>query len=106
MIVYDDLEPSEKVKVYDRGITVGNDSERVRQMLVSYRTGDMWAPQLDLTEALQSEVGHFVHCIETGAHPITDGMAGLRVVRLLAAATQSLQTGGRIVDPDTLAPAQ
>lgn len=104
MIVYDDLEPSEKIKVYDRGITVGSDAERIQQMLISYRTGDMWAPQLDLTEALHTEVRHFVHCIETGTRPVTDGEAGLRIVRLLAAATQSLQLGGRIIDPDTLEP--
>jgi predicted dehydrogenase len=104
MIVYDDLEPSEKIRVYDRGITVGNDSERIHQMLIGYRIGDVWAPQLDLTEALHTEVRHFVHCIETRERPVTDGEAGLRVVRLLAAASTSLKLAGRVVDPDTIEP--
>ena len=89
MIVYDDLEPSEKVKIYDKGITIKNGEERDR-MLVGYRTGDMWAPQLDVTEALRIEIDHFLHCIEKGELPITGGEAGLRVVRVLEAATQSV----------------
>jgi len=100
MIVYDDLEPSEKVKVYDKGITVNNDADSVYQMLIGYRTGDMWAPQLDMTEALQTEVLHFIHCVEEGARPITDGAAGLRVVRILEAATQSMTERGRLVELD------
>jgi predicted dehydrogenase len=98
MIVYDDLEPSEKVKVYDKGITVSHNSESVYQMLVNYRTGDMYAPQLDLTEALQLESQHFIRCIQQGEQPITDGKAGLRVVRVLEAASQSLAQGGRPVE--------
>jgi len=101
MIVYDDLEPSEKVKVYDKGITVNNDAESVYQMLISYRTGDMWAPQLDRTEALRTEVLHFINCIEHGECPITDGEAGLQVVRILEAATQSMAERGRLVELDT-----
>jgi predicted dehydrogenase len=89
MVVYDDLEPSEKVKVYDKGITLNNGEEKYR-MLIGYRTGDMWAPQLDITEALRTEIDHFLHCIEQGEPPITGGEAGLRVVRLLEAATQSV----------------
>jgi predicted dehydrogenase len=98
MIVYDDLEPSEKVKVYDRGITVNKSAESVYQMLVGYRTGDMWAPQLDMTEALRTEALHFVRCIEQGERPITDGQAGLRVVRILEAATLSMAERGRLVE--------
>jgi predicted dehydrogenase len=99
MIVYDDLEPSEKVKVYDRGISVGDQgTEGVYQLLVSYRTGDMWAPRLDLTEALQVEVAHFIDCIEGRARPITDGDAGLRVVTIMEAATRSMEGQGRPVD--------
>jgi predicted dehydrogenase len=97
MIVYDDLEPSEKVKVYDRGIIVNNETDSVYAMLVGYRTGDMWAPQLDLTEALRTEAQHFVHCIENGCTPITDGEAGLRTVRILEAATESMANRGRPV---------
>src|SRR5262249_17982396 len=101
MIVYDDLEPSEKIKVYDKGIITGeahNDGEQRYQMLVGYRTGDMWAPQLDLTEALSLEVRSFVDAVETGAIPVTDGHAGLRVVRILEAATMSLAHRGQVID--------
>jgi predicted dehydrogenase len=97
MVVYDDLEPSEKVKVYDKGITLNNGEEKYR-MLIGYRTGDMWAPQLDITEALRTEIDHFLHCIEQGEPPITGGEAGLRVVRLLEAATQSVMHHGRPVE--------
>lgn len=105
MIVYDDLEPSEKVRVYDKGITVngnghnGNgNGDKVYQMLVGYRTGDMWAPQLDMTEALRTELQHFIHCINRNETPLADGEAGLRVVRILEAATQSMALRGRVVE--------
>jgi predicted dehydrogenase len=98
MIVYDDLEPSEKVKIYDRGITVDAPSEAVYELMVGYRVGDMWAPQVSLTEALRVETQHFVECIRTGQKPLTDGCAGLRVVRILEAATESLRKGGQPVD--------
>ena len=97
MIVFDDLETSEKVKVYDRGISLDPSPENVYQMLVGYRTGDMWAPQLAIAEALATETAHFVDCIEHRRQPRTDGRAGLRVVRLLEAATQSLAAQGRPV---------
>jgi len=97
MIVYDDLEPSEKVKVYDKGITVGNSLEKVYRMLIHYRAGDMWAPQLEVGEALQQEVAHFLQCIEKGQQPISDGEAGLRVVRILEAAADSLYRRGSLV---------
>ena len=110
MIVYDDLEPSEKIKVYDKGITVngngnghgnGNgNGEKRYQMLVGYRTGDMWAPQLDMKEALGIELREFVDCIETGKTPVADGHAGLRVVRILESATKSLAERGRVVELD------
>jgi predicted dehydrogenase len=97
MIVFDDLETSEKVKVYDRGIDLNPSPENVYQMLIGYRTGDMWAPQLAVSEALGVEAAHFVECIETGAAPLTGGDAGLRVVRLLEAATESMANQGRPV---------
>ena len=90
MIVYDDLEPSEKVKVYDKGISRNNGSNSVYQMLISYRTGDMWAPQLDTTEALRGELRHFVRCIEHNQSPLTGGEVGLRIVNILEAATRSM----------------
>ena len=97
MIVFDDLEASEKIKVYDRGISVNPSPENVYQMLIGYRAGDMWAPQLDLTEALQTEARHFIECIEKRKTPTTDGHAGLRVVRLLEAATRSMAQQGALV---------
>jgi len=102
MIVYDDLEPSEKVKVYDKGVTVNENPEDIYQMLIDYRTGDMWAPQLQRTEALRTEALHFIRCIEEGERPITDGEAGLRVVRILEAATQSMRGQGRLVELETV----
>jgi predicted dehydrogenase len=98
MVVFDDLEASEKVKVYDRGISLNPSPENVYQMLIGYRTGDMWAPQLAVTEALSVEAAHFVECVAGATRPITDGEAGLRVVRLLEAATLSLSRRGALVD--------
>jgi predicted dehydrogenase len=98
MIVYDDLEPSEKIKIYDKGITLNNNSESMYKMLVGYRTGDMWSPKLDMTEALHTEGLHFINCIQQGERPITDGQAGLRVVRILEAATQSMKKQGQLVE--------
>lgn len=100
MIVYDDLEPSEKVKIYDKGITLNNGPEGVYQMLVGYRTGDMWAPQLNTTEALRVEALHFLECIQQGHPPLTDGQEGLSVVRVLEAANRSLAQRGRPVELD------
>jgi predicted dehydrogenase len=100
MIVYDDIEPSEKIRIYDKGIIVNKKAESVYQMLISYRTGDMWAPQIDGTEALRKEISHFVECIENGERPITDGMAGWRVVRILEAATQSMSKRGEVIELD------
>jgi predicted dehydrogenase len=98
MIVYDDLEPSEKVKIYDRGITIDNAAESAYKLQIGLRTGDMWAPQLDLSEALAGVVAHFLSCIESGARPLSDGEAGLRVVRLLEAASRSLASRGEPVE--------
>jgi predicted dehydrogenase len=100
MIVYDDLEQSEKIKVYDKGITLNNhqNPEKLYQMLVGYRTGDMLAPQIDGTEALRREIAHFVECVQQQKEPITGGAAGLRVVEILQAATQSMAQRGRPVE--------
>jgi predicted dehydrogenase len=97
MVMFDDLEASEKIKVYDRGISVNSSQEKKYQMLIGYRAGDMWAPQLAIREALQAETTHFVDCIANMKKPITDGGAGLRVVRLLEAATQSMKSHGALV---------
>lgn len=102
MIVYDDLEPSEKIKIYDRGITLDPMAPRAgelkNQMRIGYRTGDMLAPQLDITEALGSELAEFIACIEHGTRPSADGAAGLRVVRILEAATRSMAKDGAVVE--------
>jgi len=98
MVVYDDVEPSEKIKIYDKGITLKTDRESIYKMLISYRTGDMLAPQLEMTEALRTEALHFLDCIATGKQPITDGYAGLRIVHILEAATQSLKNKGALVN--------
>ncbi len=100
MIVYDDLDQGEKIKVYDKGITLNNhqNPEKLYQALVGYRTGDMLAPQIDMTEALRREADHFVACIQQSAEPETGGSAGLRVVEILEAASQSMTQHGRPVE--------
>jgi predicted dehydrogenase len=100
MIVYDDLEPSEKIKIYDKGLRLGEQGDARYQMLVGYRTGDMCAPQVDIAEALLVEANHFVECINQNRQSRTDGQAGLRVVQILEAATQSMAARGRIVELD------
>jgi hypothetical protein len=94
MIVYDDLDATEKIKLYDKGIMVANDTESQYQRRVGYRTGDMIAPQLLMTEALHVAAAHFVGCCQTGETPITDGNAGLRVICILEAASESLSRNG------------
>jgi predicted dehydrogenase len=102
MIVYDDLEPSDKLKVYDKGITVTPGPEAVYKMLVSYRSGDMWAPRLDNTEALHTEALHFIDCVKNKRPPETDGLAGLRMVQMIEAAEESLRNRGRLVELDLM----
>ncbi len=118
MLVWNDLEPSEKVKVYDKGVQVTDNHDESRQrlkalveakvfevgaaqavhdLLVSYRSGDMWSPQVDQTEALQLEARYFLDCLASGEKPVNDGRAGLRVVKMLEAADQSLKRRREIV---------
>ena len=118
MLVWNDLEPSEKVKVYDKGIQVTDNHDESRQrlkalveakvfevgaeqavhdLLVSYRSGDMWAPRVDQTEALQLESRYFLDCVASGGKPFNDGRAGLRVVKMLEAADESLKRRREIV---------
>jgi predicted dehydrogenase len=113
MLVWNDLDPSEKVKVYDKGVQVTQIHDESRQrlkdlveakvfevgagqavhdLLVGYRSGDMWAPRVDQTEALQLETRYFLDCVASGEKPFNDGRAGLRVVRMLEAADESLNT--------------
>jgi predicted dehydrogenase len=99
MIVFDDLEPDEKIKVYDKGINIDS-REGAYQMMVSYRAGEMRAPQLDRKEALAVETAHFLDCINNGTKPLTDGRSGLRLVRILEAANKSLSSNGAPVTID------
>jgi predicted dehydrogenase len=95
MLVYDDLEPSEKVKVYDRGASLQELSlESQNKQKIDYRMGDMWAPHIPPGEALKVKTAHFIECITQGQTPLTDGHAGLRVVRILEAASQSMAQRG------------
>jgi predicted dehydrogenase len=96
MVVWNDLEADEKIKVYDRGVQM-NSREGVYKLLVSYRSGDMWAPKIEATEALKAELMYFTDCIMKGEVPINDGLAGLRVVRMLEAAEESLSRKGEAV---------
>ncbi len=96
MLVWNDLEPDEKIKVYDKGVQITN-GQSVYDLLVSYRSGDVWGPKVDSTEALKVELDYFVECIRDGKTPLNNGPAGLRVVRLLEAAERSLQARGQLV---------
>ena len=96
MLVYDDMEPTEKVRLYDSGIKVTT-QEGIYKMLVDYRMGDMWAPKTDFGEALSTGCAHFVDCVHKGLQPITGAEMGLKVVRLLEAASKSLATQGQRV---------
>ncbi len=96
-IVYNDLDISERVRVYDRGITTSEDPEARRGILIGYRTGDVWSPHLEQSEPLQMMVRHFAECIREKKRPLSDGEAGLRVVKILEAAECSIKAqGGRI----------
>jgi len=96
MIVYDHLDPDNQVKIYDKGVEVRSAEEQY-EALVQYRMGDMYAPKVDQTEALEVECKHFIDCIERGERPITDGHAGLQVVHLLEAAQRSMESGGEAI---------
>jgi len=97
MIVYDDVEPTEKIKIYDKGITLNGSLEKAHQFRIGYRAGDMWAPHLAAKEALQTEVQHFVDCLRTGETPISSAQSGLKVVEILEAASRSIKEQGRPV---------
>jgi predicted dehydrogenase len=99
MIVWNDLVADEKIRVYDKGVQISSGEEGIRKTLVSYRTGDMWAPQIEQLEALRVELNYFAECVENGKTPFNDGLAGLRVVRMLEAAENSIQRRGELVRP-------
>ena len=94
MLVWNDLDADEKVKVYDKGVSIKN-RENLHQLLVSYRSGDMWAPQVEQVEALKAELAYFHECISKGVGPLTSGRQGAQVVRALEAIERSAKNGGR-----------
>jgi len=96
MLVWNDLEADEKLKVYDKGVQMRTGHE-IYDLLVSYRSGDMWAPKVEQTEALKAELAYFIDCILNDRTPINDGPAGLRVVKMLEAADRSLKERGTTI---------
>lgn len=96
MLVWNDLEQDEKIKIYDKGVKIES-KEGIYEQLVSYRSGDIWAPKVDQAEALKLEAEYFIDCILNNKTPINDGHAGLRVVRILEASDLSLKKRGRMI---------
>jgi len=96
MVVWNDLVADEKVRIYDKGVQITS-GEGIRDLLVSYRSGDMWAPQLEQLEALHVEMSYFADCITGNKVPFNDGHAGLRVVRMLEAAEESIRRKGELI---------
>jgi predicted dehydrogenase len=96
MLVWNDLVADEKIRVYDKGVQIKS-GEGIRDLLVSYRSGDMWAPQIEPGEALRTELDYFADCIMNSTKPFNDGHAGLRVVRMLEAADRSIRKRGELV---------
>ena len=90
----DDTEPTEKIKVYDKGITVNGSHDTTHQLRIGYRAGDMWAPHLSTREALQAEAEHFIACIRDGNSPISSGQTGVYVVEILEATSRSIAAQG------------
>src|SRR6202049_4734193 len=95
MLVWNDLEADEKIKIYDKGVNITS-RQGLYNLLVNYRSGDMWSPQLEQVEALRQELAYFVDCIANNQRPTNDGAAGLRVVKMLEAATESLKKRGAL----------
>lgn len=98
MLVWNDLEADEKIRIYDKGVEKISSTQGIYDILVKYRTGDMWAPQVEHTEALKKELEYFTECITANRTPINDGKAGWRVVRMLEAANASAKKKGTLVE--------
>jgi len=94
--VWNDLVADEKVRVYDKGVQITS-GEGIRNLLVSYRSGDMWAPQIEQLEALHVELDYFADCVLNDKVSFNDGQAGLRIVRMLEAAETSIRKRGELV---------
>lgn len=97
MLVWNDLEADEKIKVYDKGVSMSTNPSSLHRLLVSYRSGDMWSPQVEPVEALRAETAYFLQCVNENKTPFNDGVAGLRVVRILEAADRSVRNRGEAV---------
>jgi len=97
MLVWNDLEADEKLRIYDKGVSMATNPNNLHQLLVSYRSGDMWAPQVEQIEALRAETAYFMKCINENSKPFNDGEAGLRVVRILEAADRSIRGRGEAI---------
>jgi predicted dehydrogenase len=98
MLMWNDLEADEKLRIYDKGVSMSTNPRNLHQLLVSYRSGDMWAPQVEQIEALHAETAYFLKCIEENSKPFNDGEAGLRVVRILEAADKSIRSRGEAIN--------
>ena len=105
MLVWNDLEPDEKIKIYDKGVEVRSKEAEYR-MLVNYRSGDMHAPRVEQIEALKLETEYFIHCIKENEAPINDGYSGLRVVKMLDACNESLKRNGREISLSNMFPSK
>lgn len=97
MLVWNDLEADEKLKVYDKGVEVKT-RENVYELLVSYRSGDAWVPRVNQIEALKAEAEYFIDCVENANKPVNDGAAGLRIVKMLEAANESIKGRGKLIN--------
>lgn len=96
MLLWNDLEADEKVKIYDKGVNIEN-REGVYDLLIKYRSGDMWAPRVEQSEALKAEIEYFIDCVLNDQVPFNDGRAGLRVVKILEASNESLKNNGKMI---------
>jgi predicted dehydrogenase len=97
MLVWNDLEVDEKIKIYDKGVSMAS-PENLHQLLVSYRSGDMWAPRVQEIEALKAELAYFHECLVSNTTPFNDGIAGLRIVKMLEAAERSVKNRGKTIN--------
>jgi predicted dehydrogenase len=95
MLVWDDLKNDEKIKIYDRGVKAIS-KEGIYRLMIGYRSGKMWSPKIEQEEALTIELGYFIDCIRKHQTPINDGLAGLRIVKMLEATTRSLKNNGKL----------
>lgn len=96
MLLWDDLQADEKIKIYDKGVKTRT-KEGIHRLMVDYRAGDMWAPRVDRTEALELELRYFADCIINDRTPVNDGEAGLRIVKMLLATDESLRREGKVI---------